>query len=120
MKGFNFSCPSPIRAFHHNDFEINMTIPMISTNDMIVNVILMSDDGTVNNSIGYISLTANEYQKVIFYIIPKVENEDEVSTVMNFRLTPDKNDPGINVLINGDPKLSLQFITNVDGLVLSN
>ena len=120
MKGFNFSCPSPIRAFHHNDFEINMTIPMISTNDMIVNVILMSDDGTVNNSIGYISLTANEYQKVIFYITPKVENEDEVSTVMNFRLTPNRNDPGINVLINGDPKLSLQFITNADGLVLSN
>ena len=120
MKGFNFSCPSPIRAFHHNDFEINMTIPMISTNDMIVNVILMSDDGAVNNSIGYISLTANEYQKVIFYITPKVENEDEVSTVMNFRLTPNRNDPGINVLINGDPKLSLQFITNADGLVLSN
>ena len=78
MKGFNFSCPSPIRAFHHKDFEINMTIPMISDSDMIVNVILMSDDGTVNNSIGNISLTANQYQKVIFYILPKVENENEV------------------------------------------
>ena len=71
IKGINFECPSPIRAFHDSNFEINFTIPMIADAAMTLNIKLLSEDGRVNQTIGTIDLGANQYKNVIFYIFPK-------------------------------------------------
>ena len=121
IKGYNFSCPSPIRGFHNKNFEINFTIPMIAETDMNINVKLVSEDGRVNNSIGDIPLTANIYKKVTFYIFPQ-EKEIYNTSKMIFKF--ERDGPPIfepPLSIEGDPDLYIQFISESPGnLVLSN
>ena len=121
IKGYNFSCPSPIRGFHSEHFEINFTIPMIADSDMEISVTLVSEDGRVNNSIGIIFLKANEFKKVTFYIFPQ---EKDIYNTSKMIFTFNRNGPPTNDIllsIEGDPDLYIQFISHSEGnLILSN
>ena len=121
IKGYNFSCPSPIRGFHDKNFEINLTIPMIAEDNMDIIINLVSEDGKVNNSIATIPLTAYEYKNVTFLIFPQKKDIYNTSKMI-FKFNRD-DDPIFEppLSIEGDPDLSIQFIsqTNVN-LVLSN
>ena len=119
ITGINFECPSPIRAFHNENFEINFTIPMIADNSMKINVKLVSEDGRVNDTIGEIELTANKYENVTFFIFPQKKIIDNTS-IMYFQFERD-GDPLYELSIEGDPDLSIQFISEDSGnLILSN
>ena len=121
IKGINFTCPSPIRAFHTKDFEINLTIPMIADTDMEVNINLVSENGLVNHTIGTFALTANELIRAIILMIPQETNSENATLI--FRYSRDgPNIEGVDPLIvQGDPDLSIQFISQTQGnLVLSN
>ena len=123
IKGYNFSCPCPIRSFHSPNFEINFTIPMIAEADMDIDIYLVSEDGAVNNSIGTVQLTANKYEKITFFIFPQ-EKEIYNTSKMIFKFKREGNllDPPLEILsICGDPDLSIQFISQTaNNLVLSN
>ena len=123
IKGYNFSCPSPIRSFHSPNFEINFTIPMIAEDDMTIDIYLVSEDGAVNNSIGTVELAANKYEKITFFIFPQ-EKEIYNTSKMIFKFKREGNllDPPLTILsIVGDPDLSIQFISQeAKNLVLSN
>ena len=120
MKGYNFTCPSPIRSFYNENFEINFTIPMIADRQMTINVTLISNDGAVNKSIGLIELEPYKYKKVTFFIFP--QRKQAYTSKMIFKFKRDGApifEPPLSIF--GDPDLSIQFISNTDGnLILSN
>ena len=121
IKGYNFTCPSPIRAFHRKDFEINITIPMIAESDMEISINLVSENGEVNNTIGTFVLQANKVEKATLLIFPQKDNGENAT--MNFKYTRDGTPiEGVDPLfIVGDPDLSIQFISQTKGnLILSN
>ena len=50
IKGKNFSCPSPIRAFHSDNFLIKYKIPMTADSNTELEMFLYSNDGQYNES----------------------------------------------------------------------
>ena len=121
ITGYNFTCPSPIRSFHNESFEINFTIPMIATSAMQIDVRLVSEDGAVNNSIGLVDLQPNVYKKVTFFIFPQ-EKDIYNTSKMIFKFERDGTpnfEPPLSIV--GDPDLSIQFVSQEAGdLTLSN
>ena len=115
IRGKNFSCPSPVRAFHSNDFEIYLNIPMISETTQNIDIFLYSEDGQFNESIGSIQLIGYKYNMVNITIIP---NEIETNkTEMKFMLGNEIS----TITIFGDPELQMQFVSNNDNnIILSN
>ena len=124
IKGSSFSCPSPIRAFHSNNFIIKLTIPMISDSSMGVDMFLKSTDGAVNQLIRTVNLQANIYKKVNFFIYSEeqtnyttnmyfFDNFDDILAISTTTETP--------VSIYGDPELNIEFISKTSSdFVLSN
>ena len=121
IKGINFECPSPIRGFHDENFEINFTIPMIADSDMKLDIKLVSEDGRVNDTIASIELVADTLKNVTFFIFPQ-EKVILNTSVMVFKF--DRNgDPLFEtpLSIEGDPDLFIQFTSQDSGnLILSN
>ena len=115
IRGKNFSCPSPVRAFHSNDFEIYLNIPMISETTQNIDIFLYSEDGQFNETIGSVQLIGYKYNMVNITIIP---NEIETNkTEMKFMLGNEIS----TITIFGDPELQMQFVSNNDNnIILSN
>ena len=118
LKGNNFYCPSPIRAFHNNDkFEINLTLPIISDEIIEYEMFLFSADGKLNTSIERKQLPANEVNFIKYMIIPN--EKTDYTTEMNFKTS--RNDPGKIISIYGDPDLFIQFFLHSGtSITLSN
>ena len=119
IKGNNFYCPSPIRAFHNTDrFEINLTLPIIADpSPAELEMFLFSGDGQLNASIDKTNIPANSVNMIKYLIIPN--SKENYTTEMNFK--KNRDDPGTTISIYGDPDLYIQFFLHSGtSITLSN
>ena len=120
ITGYNFSCPSPIRAFHNTDkYEMILTIPMISKVSTTLHMYLVDYNESITYGyIGKVQLQANKYRKVTFFIVPNAKPDDV--TEMSFYQNK-TTETVVPISIYGDPDLYIHFISETGtDITLSN
>ena len=121
VTGSNLTFPSPIRAFHSENFQINITIPIISNNNLKIYIKLKSESGSFNKNIANFNILSNKITRVTLLIEPKENNVERAQMDFSYSLNGvTKNDVN-TIYITGDPDLLIQiYSSNNHNFVLSN